>query len=96
MVPTAETLKSVDERFTATDARKHWSDLLGRTEHAGHRFVITQHGAPAAALIPVEDVQLLEVLEDAMDSILAVVALENDDPSDDITLEELRAMRKKA
>ncbi len=51
----------------AADARERWSDVLNRVFHAGERIVIVRYGREVAALIPVEDVALLDHLADAFD-----------------------------
>lgn len=50
--------------ITAQRARTTFADVLAKTDYAKERFVITKHGRPAAALIPIEEYDLLErVLE---------------------------------
>ncbi len=49
------------------EARGRFADLLSRVAYGGERMVITRHGKPLAALIPAEDLQLLERLEDEGD-----------------------------
>lgn len=46
--------------ITAADARREWSDLLNRVGFGKERVVVTRHGKPLAALVPVEDLGLLE------------------------------------
>jgi prevent-host-death family protein len=46
--------------ITAADARKQWSDLLNRVAYAKERVVVTRHGRPLAALVPVEDLGMIE------------------------------------
>lgn len=55
-------------RIAANDARDSFSELLGRAQHGKERVVIDRHGKPAAAIVPVEDLQLLESIEDARDA----------------------------
>jgi len=52
---------------TAPDARERWSDGLNRVFHAGERVIIVRYGREVAALIPVEDVALLDHLIDQDD-----------------------------
>lgn len=50
--------------ITAQKARTTFADVLAKTDYAKERFVITRHGRPAAALIPIEEYDLLQrVLE---------------------------------
>jgi prevent-host-death family protein len=45
--------------------RKDLTDLLDRTRYQGARAVITRHGKPYAALVPVADLRRLLELEAA-------------------------------
>jgi prevent-host-death family protein len=49
------------------EARGRFADLLSRVAYRGERVVITRHGKPLAALIPADDLELLERLEDEGD-----------------------------
>lgn len=48
---------------SVTEVKNHIPDLVVRSHHAKERFVITQRGKPVAALVSLEDLQLLEQLE---------------------------------
>jgi prevent-host-death family protein len=54
----------------ATEARKKFLELINRAEHGKERICIERHGKPIAAIISYEDLNRLEVLEDALDSAL--------------------------
>jgi prevent-host-death family protein len=60
-----------EETITATQARASLGDILARARYGGHRFVIQQHGDPAAVVMGYEDYRelmtLLEDLEDVRD-----------------------------
>jgi prevent-host-death family protein len=49
------------------EARGRFADLVSRVAYRGERVVITRHGKPLAALIPADDLELLERLEDEGD-----------------------------
>ena len=51
----------------AASARERWSDVLNRVFHAGECIIIVRHGREVAAMIPVEDVALLDHLIDQDD-----------------------------
>jgi prevent-host-death family protein len=53
--------------MTASDAREHLSDLLEKARHTGERTLITRRGRKLAAVVSVEDLELLEELEDRVD-----------------------------
>jgi prevent-host-death family protein len=44
--------------MSVTDARRNFGKLLDRVER-GERIVITRHGKPFVAVIPISDLQLL-------------------------------------
>jgi hypothetical protein len=78
----------------ATRARDAWSDTLNRAAFGKERLVLHRRGKPIAALIPIEDLQLLERLieeiEDQMD--LAEVERRLANPEGPpVNLEALRA-----
>ena len=50
-----------------SDAREHLADLANRVSLRGERIVIERRGRNLFALVPMEDVELLERLEDEMD-----------------------------
>lgn len=51
----------------ASQARRHWSALLGRVSHAGERFLICRNGRSIAAIVPTSEVELLERIVDEAD-----------------------------
>lgn len=63
--------------ISATAAKKDISGTLSRAEYGKERVVITRQGKEVAAIVPMEDVQLLEKLEDQLDLIDALEALED-------------------
>ena len=57
-----------EHKLTAGEARDNFSEVLGRAAYGKERVVIHRHGKPFAAVVPLEDVALLEELEDHLDS----------------------------
>ncbi len=53
--------------LSATDARQGFSDLIHRIEYGGERAILQRHGKDVAAIVPIEDVVLLEVLDEQLD-----------------------------
>lgn len=51
------------ENITAADARKQLAELLSRAAYGKERFVLTRHGKEMGAIVPVEDLDLLERLK---------------------------------
>lgn len=54
-------------RIRATAVRDSFADTLNRVAFKGERIVLERHGKAVAALVPVEDLELLEELEDRLD-----------------------------
>ena len=61
--------------LTASQARIP-PDTFNRVAYRGERVRIERRGAPAVAIIPIEDLELLEYLEDQIDIEAAKNALE--------------------
>ena len=59
----------------ANDARIRWSEILQRAGFGKERIRVTRHGKGVAALVPIEDLELLEQLEDQIDLDAARAAL---------------------
>ncbi|OFV99559.1 MAG: hypothetical protein A3H28_15740 [Acidobacteria bacterium RIFCSPLOWO2_02_FULL_61_28] len=55
-------------RMTASKARGKFSDLLSRVAKRHERIVVHRRGKDVAALVPVEDLALLEELQDRRDA----------------------------
>ena len=64
--------RTMTEHITASKAREDFKGTLNRVVRDRERLVITRHNDEEAAVIPVEDLRLLEELErraeDAIDS----------------------------
>ena len=54
-------------RASATKVREQFSDTLNRVAYKRDRVLLERHGKIVAAMIPVEDFELLEELEDRLD-----------------------------
>lgn len=51
--------------ISASDLRVELNDVLSRVSYGNERVTITRNGKPAAVLVSVSDLELLERLEDA-------------------------------
>ena len=47
---------------TTAEARKHMAELLNRAAYGKERFVVTRHGKELVAIVPLEEVTLLDRL----------------------------------
>ena len=53
--------------ITAGKAREKFSELVSRVGYAKERVAVTRRGKTIAAIVPIEDMELLEKLEDRID-----------------------------
>ena len=67
-------------RMTASKARGKFSDLLSRVANRHERIVVHRRGKDVAAVVPVEDLALLEEAQDRQDAAEAMRRLA--DPSE--------------
>jgi len=74
-------------RLTASAVREEFSETLNRVAYKGERIILERRGKDVAALVPVEDLELLERLEDHMDLEAARKALEE---QGSVSLNELK------
>ena len=58
-----------------SDFRQNLSEMGNKTAYAGERFCVQRNGKPLFAVVPLDDMVLLEHLEDQMDLELAAKAL---------------------
>lgn len=52
---------------TVSQVRSEFSEILNRLLYQGERVTIERHGKKIAAIITVEDLELLQMLEDHLD-----------------------------
>jgi prevent-host-death family protein len=60
-------MSAATPRMSTKEAREKFSDLVNRTAFAKERVVVTRNKRQMAAMVPVEDLELLELLEDYVD-----------------------------
>lgn len=53
--------------MTTVEAREHFSELINRTAYGKERVVLTRRGKNLVAIVPLEDLQMLEEIEDQID-----------------------------
>jgi prevent-host-death family protein len=61
--PGKETMATLD----AAEARDKFADTINRAAYGKERVIVKRRGKPIAAVIPIQDLELLEQLEDAID-----------------------------
>jgi prevent-host-death family protein len=65
----------VTPRVSASVAREKFADIVNRVEYRGERVIVRRHNRDVAAVIPIEDLELLRRVEDRMDIKDALKAL---------------------
>ncbi len=60
--------KTKKKSVSATAARQSFAESLNRAAYGGERVVIRRHGKEIAAVIPIEDLRLIEDVEDKEDA----------------------------
>jgi prevent-host-death family protein len=73
--------------------RNHMADTINRAAYAGERVILTRDGKPAAAMVGIEDLRLLEELENRADLKAARKASKE---KGGVPLEEIEARLAKA
>ena len=63
-------------RMGVSDAREHLGDVVDRARYTQERVVLTKRGREVGAIISIDDLKLLEMLEDQLDIKEARLALE--------------------
>jgi len=76
--------------LNTTDAREKLAEILNRVAYAKDRVRITRRGKEIAAVIPIEDLEFIERLEDEMDLQEAEKALVEAREKGTVPLEEIR------
>ena len=67
--------KSSSEAITTVAARQNFSELINRVAYGKDRVLLTRRSRPLAAVVPMEDIALLEEIEDRDDLKTARAAL---------------------
>jgi prevent-host-death family protein len=57
----------VSAKLTASEARQNFSDILNRAAYGGERVIVHRGKKPVAAVVPMEDLEMLEQIEDRVD-----------------------------
>jgi prevent-host-death family protein len=74
------------KKYTISEARGNLTDILNKASYGKERIEVVRRNKPIAYIVPIEDVELLEKIEDLID---IADALKRKD-EDSINLEELR------
>lgn len=72
------------------EAKEQFTDLINRVTHNKERVILTRRGKEIAAVIPIEDLALLQASEDHQDLHEAIEALKEARHEGTVTLQQLK------
>ena len=64
-------------KLTASATRQNFADIINRAAYGGERIIVHRRKKPVAAVVSIEDLELLERLEDEIDVAAARKALKD-------------------
>jgi prevent-host-death family protein len=79
------------EQVPITDARDDLADVVNRVAYRHERVMLTRRGRALAVVVPVEDAELLEQLEDAADLDAMRAALADPANAEPLPWEQVKA-----
>lgn len=81
------------EKFSTAEAREKFSSIVKKAAQDKERIVLTKRGKDFVALVPIEDMRLLEDLEDRLDleDARAALAEAKADTAPTVSWERLKA-----
>lgn len=53
--------------LSVAEAREQFSEAINRAAYGKERIVVTRRGKPLAAIVPIEDMEAMEAIEDRID-----------------------------
>jgi prevent-host-death family protein len=77
-------------RMAASQVRREFSETLKKACR-GERILLSHHGKDVAAMVPVEDLALLEELQDRFDARAGVEALDEIEREGTVSWDQLKA-----
>ncbi|MBA3662456.1 MAG: type II toxin-antitoxin system Phd/YefM family antitoxin [Gammaproteobacteria bacterium] len=76
--------------ITTIDAKEEFSELINRVHHGKERVLLTRRGKDVAAIVPIEDLLLLDASQNKSDLQEAVEALKEARHQGTILLDEFK------
>lgn len=77
-------------KLTVGQVRDQFSDALNQVAYRGDRIIIERRGKDVAAVVPIEDLELLQMLEDRIDLESARKALAEVAAEDSVSWDEMK------
>jgi len=75
---------------TTVEARSGFAELVNRAAYGKERVVLKRRGKAVAAVVPIDDVDLLRFIEDEADIRDAIIARREAKEKGSVSLEDLR------
>jgi prevent-host-death family protein len=75
---------------SVSEARETFAELVNRAAYGHERVLVARRGRPVAAIVPIEDVEFLERLEDEFDLEAARQALADPENAVEIPWERVK------
>jgi prevent-host-death family protein len=72
------------------EARENFSDVINRAAYGKERVILTRRGKALVAVVPIDDVKVLEALEDKVDLEDALASLKEAEEKGTISLGDLK------
>ena len=80
-------------KVSVANAKSHLSELIARSSFGHERFIITRRNKPIAALVSLEDLQIIEQHEERQ-GLISVAGKWSDFEEVSSSLEDLRSLRE--
>ena len=75
---------------SVSEARETFAELVNRAAYGGERVLVARRGKPIAAIVPIEDVEFIERMEDELDLAAALEALADPENAESIPWEQVK------
>ena len=72
------------------EARENFSDVINRAAYGKERVILTRRGKALVAVVPMDDFEILEGLEDKIDLMDALASIKEAEEKGTISLEDLK------
>ena len=74
-----------------SEARETFAELVNRVAYGRERVLVARRGRPIAAIVPIDDVEFIERIEDELDRQAALEALADPEHAETIPWEQVKA-----
>jgi len=74
-----------------SEARETFAELVNRAAYGRERVLVSRRGRPVAAIVPIDDVEFIEKIEDELDRQAAIEALADPENAETIPWDRVKA-----